>query len=244
MLPSRIFLDDASPETWADLLPTGIFHGVTTNPLILQKAKVKCEVSSISKLVFRALEEYPIREVMCHSWGGSADSLEANAAKLLDASGAQSLVIKLPLTKAGITAAHRLRGRDDGIRLCMTACYSRTQAIAAAALGVAYLAPYLGRMTERFGKDGLLECLAMQEALSNMRAPTRLLVESLRDASTLFEVVKAGADGAFSAEVARQLLYVVETEAAAHEFEIVACGEETTCLVDTIITAHSSSADY
>ena len=40
---SRIFLDTADTAEWDDLLPTGIFHGVTTNPTLLERVNwVQC----------------------------------------------------------------------------------------------------------------------------------------------------------------------------------------------------------
>lgn len=216
---ARLFLDDAREDVWSELLPTGIFYGVTTNPLILQKADVPCTIEAVSSLVKR-LDAYPVDEVMCQAWGCTAADLERNALALLKACGDRPVVIKLPLTKDGIVAAHSLGRRE--IRLCMTACYSSHQAVVASALGADYLAPYLGRMTETCGKDGLKECLAMQDAINGMRIPTRLLVASLRDAATVFEVMRAGSDATISADVARSFLHVKETEDAAAEFEIAA----------------------
>lgn len=38
----RYFLDSADAGAWTDFLPTGIFYGVTTNPVILQRDGVQC----------------------------------------------------------------------------------------------------------------------------------------------------------------------------------------------------------
>lgn len=43
----RYFLDSADAGAWADFLPTGIFYGVTTNPLILQRDGVQCTRQAI-----------------------------------------------------------------------------------------------------------------------------------------------------------------------------------------------------
>eukprot|EP00958_Prasinococcus_capsulatus_P009965 scaffold966_cov415-Prasinococcus_capsulatus_cf.AAC.28 len=38
----RLFLDSADAGAWSDYLPSGVFYGVTTNPLILQRDGVRC----------------------------------------------------------------------------------------------------------------------------------------------------------------------------------------------------------
>ena len=47
---SRLFLDSASLADWQELLPTGLFYGVTTNPTILARDGVSCDVKSVSAL--------------------------------------------------------------------------------------------------------------------------------------------------------------------------------------------------
>ena len=51
---SRLFLDSASLADWQELLPTGLFYGVTTNPTILARDGVSCDVKSVSALARRA----------------------------------------------------------------------------------------------------------------------------------------------------------------------------------------------
>lgn len=221
---SRLFLDDASEAAWAELLPTKLFYGVTTNPLVLQKATVDCTVESVGGLIASAINDYHVTEIMVQCWGGSADAMEASGVAMVEASGVDSnrVVLKLPLTREGIVAANSLR--ESGMRICMTACYAKHQAVVAGAIGADYLAPYLGRMTD-LGADGTGDCVAMERALRAMHADTRLLVASLRDVDALFDVLQQGADATFSATVARQLLRLDATEAAARDFELAAANE-------------------
>ena len=211
----RLFLDSASVDAWRELLPTGFFYGVTTNPTILKRDKVPCTVPDVAKLARTALGA-GCQEVMVQAWGGSVDAYEKCSLDLLDAVGAADhLVIKLPLTRDGVVAAHRLR---DEAHLCMTACYGREQALIANALKASYLAPYLGRMSDA-GLDGAAECQRIQGCLDGCRSPTRLLVASLRSASTVFDVLSWGSDATFSPDVARELLSSARTDAAAAAFE-------------------------
>jgi len=164
---------------------------------------------------------------MVQAWGGTADAYEKRALQLLDAVGAADhLVIKLPLTREGIVAATRLR---DDAHICLTACYAKEQVLVANALKADYLAPYLGRMSD-MGVDGTAECLKMQAALDSCRSPTRLLAASLRTAGAVFDVVAAGADATFSAEVARSILDVQPTIAASLAFEDAAMASQAASL--------------
>ena len=51
----RLFLDSASVDAWRELLPTGLFYGVTTNPTILRRDGVPCTVPDVAKLARTAL---------------------------------------------------------------------------------------------------------------------------------------------------------------------------------------------
>ena len=70
---SRFFLDTADVREWEDLLPLGIFHGVTTNPVLLERAGVPCTVEATTSLAKTAID-LGAREFMIQSWGGSASS--------------------------------------------------------------------------------------------------------------------------------------------------------------------------
>ena len=78
------------------------------------------------------------------------------------------VTVKVPVTAAGTAAAAELVQR--GVRVCLTACYGREQALVAASVGAEYLAPYLGRMDDA-GKDGMEECRAMQAAACHRLPP-------------------------------------------------------------------------
>ncbi len=42
-----LFLDTADTQQWQHWLPTGLFYGVTTNPLLLERDQVACSVSHL-----------------------------------------------------------------------------------------------------------------------------------------------------------------------------------------------------
>jgi transaldolase len=140
----QLFLDTASVEQWERQIPLGIFHGITTNPVLLERAKVPCELESLKNLAHVALHEFKMEVFMIQSWGGTTDTLVRNALYLQDIS--DKIVVKIPLTREGVEAAAILKRHQ--VRLCMTACFTPHQVFTSACLGAEYVAPYLGRITD------------------------------------------------------------------------------------------------
>ena len=213
----RLFLDTADRAAWARWLPTGLFHGITTNPLILQHAGLKCRMPVLAELVRDALS-HDIAEVMVQTWGREADKLVANGRALaaLDA----RVVIKVPLTLAGVNAVKALH--QAGVRTTLTACYAAHQALTAAAAGADYLAPYFGRIGDG-GRDALAEVRTMQAILAACGGQTRLIVASIRRAADLPAMAASGMNTfTFGPEVAAELFADTDTEAAAESFEVAA----------------------
>ena len=213
-MDNRLFLDTADTAEWRSLLPTGMFHGVTCNPTLLERANETCTVTNLHKLAAEALTY--TNEFMCQSWGSNSDEMYDNAMKISEPD-RDNIVIKVPVTKEGTVAATRLQ--QSGVRICLTACYGSKQALVAAGMGVEYIAPYLGRMTDN-GKDGFDECVKMQQIVDGLQADTRILAASIRDAESLADLAVAGLDTfTFSPDVARQLFDEPLTVSAAEEFE-------------------------
>ena len=211
---SRFFLDTASTKEWNELIPLGIFHGITTNPTILEKCGVSCTVESIHELAATALDI--VDEFLCQAWGSTADEMYSIGMEL-SAPDRERIVIKCPVTAEGTKAASRLVNK--GVRVCLTACYNSNQALIAASCGTEYLAPYLGRMTDA-GRDGLLECQKMQYVVDGMGSATRIMVASIRDADDMATLAAGGCDTfTFSPDCARSLFSDALTNTAAADFE-------------------------
>lgn len=211
---SRLFLDTADTAEWDDLLPTGIFHGVTTNPTLLERANQPCTVKNLHVLAKKALEHTD--EFMCQAWGGTPQALfECGLA--LSQPARDRIVVKVPVTMDGVKAASLLI--QAGVRVCLTACYTHKQAMLAVSVGAEYLAPYLGRMSDG-GKDGVAECLKMQDIAEGMESELRILVASIRDAQTMVDLAADGMETfTFAPAVARELFIEPLTTEAAAVFE-------------------------
>ncbi|MFM2079949.1 MAG: hypothetical protein RLZZ219_631 [Cyanobacteriota bacterium] len=213
----RLFLDTADPAAWSRWLPTGLFHGVTTNPTLLKQAGHPCDLASLRMLSHRALA-HGVQELHLQAWG--SDLLSCGRALADLAPG--RIWIKLPITRAGVDAARDLLA--DGLPVTFTACYEPAQVLPAVALGADYIAPYLGRIND-LGRDGHAELVAMHHCVRHLASPLRLLVASLRSPADLARLAAEGLDTfTISPAVAEALFAVEATEAAAARFELDAAG--------------------
>lgn len=187
----RLLLDSADVAAWERLLPTGVFHGVTTNPLLIERAGVRCDVPTLAALARRAAV-LGAREIHLQAWGDDEDALvRTGEALAATAPGATAVLVKVPATVQGFRAAARLKA--TGCAITLTAVYNPGQLLAAAALGATYAAPYLGRLDDA-GRDGHATVGAMHEILKGTGATTRLLVASLRSVEHVTELARRGLD--------------------------------------------------
>jgi transaldolase len=104
---------------------------------------------------------------------------------------APNVVIKCPLTRAGLKATHQLS--DEGIKVNVTLCFSAGQAILAAKAGASFISPFLGRLDD-IGHDGLLLLREIVEIYGNYDWETEVLAASLRHPLHVIESARMGAD--------------------------------------------------
>jgi transaldolase len=219
----RLFLDSADPSVWAEWLPSGLFHGVTTNPTLLRRAAQPCTLENLAALTALAIE-HGVQELHLQAWG--SDLLACGRALAELAPG--QIWVKLPITRVGAAAARSLIA--EGCPVTFTACYEPAQVLLAAALCADYIAPYLGRITD-LGRDGHAELTRMQRIVHGVDRPVRagsalrLLVASLRSADDLARLATEGLDTfTISPAIAAELFAVEPTLAAADQFERDALG--------------------
>ena len=207
----HLYLDSADLTACRTWLPSGLFYGVTTNPLILRRDKVPCRVEEVCALA-RDLLDLGAQEVQLQPWGDE-ESRCAQIAAFADLG--ERVVMKLPMTRDGVRLAREAHGR--GRRVTLTAVYAPHQAVVAAAAGVAYLAPYFGRMNEA-GRDALRDVLRMQAITRG--SGCEVLVASLRNISELTLLAERGLTHfTFSPATAEALFQDGLTERALADFE-------------------------
>lgn len=210
----RLFLDTADVEAWKTWLPTGLFYGVTTNPLLLERAEVPCTRESLALLGEMALS-FGVQNVQFQTWGQTVDEMVSIGHTLAQIS--DRVTVKVPLTLSGIHTAQRLRRKD--ISITLTAAYSHHQAIMADAVSAHYVAPYLGRMNDS-GLDGRTEISNMQQSLNALDSSTRILVASIRTVEDITALTLRGLNTfTFSPAIAQALFDVPLTQKAAADFQ-------------------------
>lgn len=213
----KLMLDSADTSAWRDLIPTGLFSAITTNPLLVQRAGLRYDRDTFETLLATA-SDLGVDELQIQTIGATPAEMVSFAQTVVGLA-PDRVVVKLPLTRAGIQAAAQLRAVHPATRLTMTACYAAKQMLVAAALDADYIAPYYGRLLES-GKDAdrILESMG---AMS--RGKTKILVASLRSAQQVVALAARGFDSfTLAPAVAETLLSDPASEQATADFEAAA----------------------
>ncbi|WP_343116151.1 transaldolase family protein [Ostreiculturibacter nitratireducens] len=216
----ELFLDSADVPAWEELMPTRLFTGITTNPLLAARAGLAYPGIDWGALAGRAAE-LGAKELHGQVFGpveGYADW--AGALYEEGRKAGLRTVVKVPLTEEGIRAMPAIKALGGPV--LMTAAYDAKQMFVATALGADYIAPYFGRMLEK----GLPAFEAMDQMLAIGRASrsqTKILVASIRETGQMAQLAKRGLDCfTIAPNIARDLLNDANTIAAARDFEAAA----------------------
>lgn len=203
----RLYLDTAHRPSAEPLLDTGLFVGLTTNPVILRRAGLGVDAIPA---IHRWAVEAGCEEVFFQAWGRDPVAL-VERGRWLRALGPE-VVVKVPASKAGAKACAQLAG--EGVPTLLTAVHSAGQALVAAAAGARYLAPYLGKLDEA-GRDGAAEIVAMQELLAATGGRTKVLLASVRDVPSMVALARRGVDCFTMAPAVAEQLFTDELTAQA-----------------------------
>ena len=179
----QIFLDTTDTAVLKDLAATGLVDGVTTNPsLIAKSGRPMLEViAEICDLV-----EGPVSAEVAAI---DVDGMLAEGRRL--ASVAQNVVVKVPLTRAGLTATGELS--REGILTNVTLCFSAAQALLAAKAGATYISPFIGRLDDH-GADGMGLITEIRAIYDNYDFDTEILAASIRSPAHVTASALAAAD--------------------------------------------------
>jgi len=180
----KFFLDTANLNEIREAATLGLADGVTTNPSLIAKegdVDFKEHIAAICEIVSGPVSA----EVTSEEVDGML-SQGREYAKI-----APNVVIKCPLTRAGLKATHTLS--DEGIKVNVTLCFSAGQAILAAKAGASFISPFLGRLDD-IGHDGLLLLREIVEIYGNYEWKTEVLAASLRHPLHVIESARMGAD--------------------------------------------------
>ncbi|OYU39652.1 MAG: fructose-6-phosphate aldolase [Pseudorhodobacter sp. PARRP1] len=179
----KFFVDTAVVSEISELNDYGLLDGVTTNPSLIAKSgrDFKEVIAEICALV-----EGPVSaEVASMEYDGMVAEGE-HLAKI-----AKNVVIKLPLTLAGLKACRYFA--QKGIKTNVTLCFTANQALLAAKAGATYISPFLGRLDD-INIDGMDLIRDIREIYDNYGFETQILAASIRSANHVKEAALAGAD--------------------------------------------------
>lgn len=178
----KFFIDTANIEEIREAYNWGILAGVTTNPSLMAK-EGQDPVQVIREVA--ALVPGPISaEVLATDTEGMVAEGERWAAV------APNVVVKVPLTEAGLAATRRLA--DAGIRVNVTLIFTANQALLAARAGAAFVSPFVGRLDD-IGYNGVDVVATIAELFERHDIETEIIAASIRRPLDVTEAALAGA---------------------------------------------------
>ena len=194
----RIFLDTADPEEIRRANAAGLIDGVTTNPSLMAKVGGDREPEDLFLEICQTVDGPVSAEVVALDAEGMVDQ-GTRLAKIHD-----NIVVKVPLTEAGLVACRTLKSEDIGVNV--TLCFSPTQALLAAKAGATFISPFVGRVDDIAG-DGMELVGQIRQIYDNYEIETQILAASIRHPQHMVQALMIGADCAtLPAKVLYQLL--------------------------------------
>jgi transaldolase len=189
----KIFLDTADLEEIRTAVRWGVLDGVTTNPTLFAKAG-------------GSSYEAILREVCGLTSGPVSAEVVADDAEGMLAQGrafaqiAPNIVVKIPMSEAGLEAIARLRG--EGIRTNCTLVFSANQGLLAAKAGAVLVSPFVGRLDD-ISEDGMAVVRQLVEIFAASKMSSEVLAASIR---TPLHATQAALVGAHIATVPFKVL--------------------------------------
>ena len=171
-------LDSANTKDWKRVSTTGLFSAVTTNPLLIQRAGLKCSIGTYKSLHDQAMD-LGFDHLQLQVFG---DDWQAMAEQILSIS--DNTIVKIPANEKGFSLATKL---GVPARTTITGVYSVHLGAAAERLGAAYAAPYYARLAES-NRDVEAIFAGLRTACQN----TKVLVASLRSIEQFEHLVGLG----------------------------------------------------
>jgi transaldolase len=177
----EIFLDTADIDEIRQY--AGVIDGVTTNPSLVA---AQCGSFSFHDLIHEIATVIP-GPISVEAVSRTADEMVEEGRALATLS--SNIVIKLPMTEAGLTATRRLQA--EGIPVNVTLIFSANQAFLAAKAGAAYASIFVGRLDD-IGHDGMQVVEDTVTIMKNYDFPTKVLTASVRHPLHILRATKAG----------------------------------------------------
>lgn len=179
----KFFLDTANIEEIKRINQLGLVDGVTTNPTIIAKEGRKFE--TVIKEICSMITGPVSAEVIALDTPGMVK--EAREISRW----AENVVVKLPMTEAGLAAVHMLA--DEEIKTNVTLVFTVAQGLMAAKAGATYISPFLGRLDD-IGVNSYDLIQRLRQVLDNFGFDTEIIAASIRGIGHVERVAELGAD--------------------------------------------------
>jgi transaldolase len=191
----EFFLDTGNLDEIRKAAKWGFVDGVTTNPSLVAKEGIS--QFQLIKSICEIIDGPVSAEVIATD----AEGMIAEGRELAKIN--SNVVIKLPLTEAGISACKWFT--NNKIKTNVTLCFSANQALLAAKNGATYISPFIGRVDDH-GQDGLTLIEEIRTIYDNYGFATKILAASIRHSIHVKECAMLGADvGTMPFKVMQQL---------------------------------------
>src|SRR2546423_14016959 len=206
----KFFLDSASLKDISWAAQAGLIDGVTTNPSLLAKQAGDLDPRDVLKEICSLVDGPVSAEVV----GLETDGMVAEGSGL--AKIADNVVVKIPMTEAGMVAVRRLA--TDGLKTNVTLCFSSVQCLIAAKAGATYVSPFIGRLDD-VGQEGMDVIREARVIFDNYQLATEILAASIRHPRHVVEAAMIGAGVAtLAADVLQKLLLHPLTDRGLEQF--------------------------
>jgi transaldolase len=179
----KLFVDTGKVEEVRKAAEWGIVDGVTTNPSLIAQAG-----RGFKETVLEICSILPHGSISAEVVGTTVEDILREAREI--ASWAPNLVVKVPMTPAGIAATRQLS--REGIRVNMTLVFSPTQALLAAKAGATYISVFVGRVDD-VSSEGMRTIEDAVQIVTNYGFDSEVLVASIRHPMHVVEAARLGA---------------------------------------------------
>ncbi|WP_276352026.1 fructose-6-phosphate aldolase [Cohnella caldifontis] len=178
----KFFLDTGNLDEIKRIVKLGLVDGITTNPSLIAKE------GRVFKDVIQEITAIVSGPVSAEVVALDAEGMLKEAHEI--AQWAPNVVIKVPMTEAGLEATYRLS--QEGIKTNVTLIFSVAQGLMAAKAGASFISPFVGRLDD-IGVDGMQLVRDLRDVLDLYGMKTEIIAASIRNLEHVEAAALAGA---------------------------------------------------
>jgi transaldolase len=179
----KLFVDTGRVDEVRKAAEWGILDGVTTNPSLIAQAG-----RGFKETVLEICSILPHGSISAEVVGTTVEDILREGREI--ASWSPNIVVKVPMTPAGIAATRQLT--REGIRVNMTLVFSPAQALLAAKAGATYISVFVGRVDD-VSSEGMRTIEDAVQIVENYGFDSEVLVASIRHPMHVVEAARLGA---------------------------------------------------